>query len=84
VPLFHKALHPDINIDIAKYLHSVMKDPSEHSEKDKVGVGVLSVRQWFSHQLVCVFCVDTVSTKVQQCLADTEVNVSKLVNINYI
>ncbi|XP_061167109.1 putative ankyrin repeat protein RF_0381 isoform X3 [Saccostrea echinata] len=37
VPLFHKALHPDINIDIAKYLHSVMKEPSEHSEKDKNG-----------------------------------------------
>ncbi|XP_022307637.2 uncharacterized protein LOC111113633 isoform X1 [Crassostrea virginica] len=37
VPLFHKSLHPDINIDIAKYLHTVMKDPSEHSEKDKNG-----------------------------------------------
>lgn len=37
VPLFHKSLHPDINIDIAKYLHSVMRDPSEHSEKDKNG-----------------------------------------------
>ncbi|XP_048729288.2 uncharacterized protein LOC125646798 isoform X3 [Ostrea edulis] len=37
VPLFHKSLHLDINIDIAKYLHSVMKDPSEHSEKDKNG-----------------------------------------------
>ena len=37
MPLFHKSLHPDINIDIAKYLHTVMKDPSEHSEKDKVG-----------------------------------------------
>uniref|UniRef100_K1Q9K9 Ankyrin repeat domain-containing protein 53 n=1 Tax=Magallana gigas TaxID=29159 RepID=K1Q9K9_MAGGI len=37
VNLRFKSLHPDINIDIAKYLHSVMRDPSEHSEKDKNG-----------------------------------------------
>lgn len=51
MPLFHKSLHPDINIDIAKYLHSVMRDPSEHSEKDKVGGADWTMGQ-FVHWLI--------------------------------
>ena len=42
MPLFQKALHPDINPDIAKFLNSEMSDISEHFEKDKVKFCCLS------------------------------------------
>ncbi|KAK3101294.1 hypothetical protein FSP39_002450 [Pinctada imbricata] len=37
VPLFQKAINPDLNPEIAKYLNSKLTDTSEHMEKDVNG-----------------------------------------------